>query len=262
MKKIIVYLSLFAASWLLMIACKKETKLTADFSTTENSAFLRVIQASPYFRNVFNAPDSFNVYVNSAKVNASFLTYASIFPASGTNNGYIAVTPGLQQIKMSIHGFTTGKPDSTQLINFTKVFLTGQYYTLLVTDSIKSLRDSSQMFLLDKYTTPTLGNYSLRFVHAVLNDTLGMNVDIFSTRRNGNIFSNIKPGTVSGFSTLPYNTQLNDTLFVRRTGTLNNLTSINNIGFSNQRVYTLYYRGDAILTSGTKARLLTTYIHQ
>ena len=185
------------------------------------------------------------------------------------NDVFADIVDQFPRLKHILSNFGTEEEISTsiisqlnKLINFTKVFLTGQYYTLLVTDSIKSLRDSSQMFLLDKYTTPTQGNYSLRFIHAVLNDTLGLNVDIFSTRRNGNIFSNIKPGTVSGFSTLPYNTQLNDTLFVRRTGTLNNLTSINNIGFSNQRVYTLYYRGDANLTSSTKARLLTTYIHQ
>jgi len=260
MKKFSLYISLFTAGILLFSACQKETKTKADFTTTEGNAFIRVVHVAPSFRQVFNAPDSFNIYVNGAKVNSPFLTYLSIFPSPF--NAYFAVQPGLQQIKVSVHGFASANPDSTLITSFTKLFTTGQYYTLLVTDSIKSPRDSSQMFLPDVYSKPSPGNYSLRFVHAVWNDTTGKNIDIFSARRNANIYNNIKPGQILPFITLPYNTQLNDTLYVRRAGTLFNLSILNNIGLSNQRVYTLVYRGNGDLTTTNKARSLGAYLHQ
>ncbi len=260
MKKINSYISLLVFGAIFFAACEKEAAKTADYTTTEANAFMRVVHVAPSFRKVFNAPDSFNVYVNDAKINGSFLSYASIFP--GTANAYFAVPAGLQQIKVSVHGFGTNKPDSTLLKNFTKVFTQGQYYTLLITDSINSSKDSAQMFLPDLYTKPTPGNFGIRFVHAVWNDTAGMNVDIYSTRRNANIYSNVKPGTITTFGTQPYNTQLSDTLYVRRAGTQFNLHTLNSASFGNQRVYTLVYRGDGNLTTTNKARSLAAFLHQ
>ncbi len=260
MKKITLYISCLALGVVtLFTACEKDTAKIAGFTTTEGNAFLRVAHAAPSFRSIFNAPDSFNVYVNGSKVNAPFITYASVFPT--TSNTYFAVAPGLQQIKISVHGFNSIQPDSTLITNFTKVFQAGQYYTLLITDSIKSVKDSAQMFLPDAYSKPSPGNYGLRFVHAVLNDTAGKNIDVFSTRRNANIYNNIKPGTITSFSSLAYNTQLNDTLYVRRAGTLFNLSSAV-FGAGNQRVYTIVYRGNGDLTTTTKARLMASFVHQ
>ncbi|MBI2273748.1 MAG: DUF4397 domain-containing protein [Bacteroidetes bacterium] len=262
MKKITLYTSLFAAAIMLFSACKKEADKTANFvASDESTAYVRVIHAAPSFRNIFNAPDSFNVYVNDIKMNAPFLTFGSVFPASTTAFGYVAVQPGLNQFRVNIHGFASASPDSTRLINFSKVFQAGEYYTLLLTDSIKSQRDSSQMFLKDAYTKPLNGNYGLRFVHAVWNDTAGKTIDVFSARRNANIYTNIKPGQISTFNSLAANTQLSDTLYVRRSGTLINLAQLNGVSFANQRSYTLFYRGNGDLATGTKARALATYLH-
>ncbi|MCA6452429.1 MAG: DUF4397 domain-containing protein [Chitinophagaceae bacterium] len=261
MKKITLYTSLFAAGILMFSACKKQADKTANYTLSdESTAYVRVVHAAPSFRQIFNAPDSFNVYVNDIKMNAPFLTYGAIFP-SNASFGYVAVQPGLNQFRVNIHGFASASPDSTRLINFTKVFQAGQYYTLLMTDSITSGRDSSQMFLPDAYTKPLNGYYGLRFVHAVWNDTTGKTIDIYSARRNANIFTSVKPGEIKTFNSFASNTQLSDTLYVRRSGTQITLSQLNGVSFANQRSYTLVYRGDGNLATGTKARALATFLH-
>lgn len=259
MKKILLYTTLLVAGVVTFIACKKQADITAVYSTTDDQAFVRVIHASPFFRQVFNAPDSFNIFINNAKVNGPLITYAGQFPLPGTAFGYIAVPQGLVNLKLTVAGRVT--PDSIPLTLFTKVFTKGQYYTIIVTDNIKSANDSSKIILQDNYTKPGNGNYSVRFVHAVLNDTAGLNIDVYSTRRNANIFNAIKPGQIVNFQTLPYNSQLSDTFYVRRAGTLQTLaTSIGSLG--NQRAYTFIYRGNGDLTTGAKARVLSSYLHQ
>ena len=260
MKKILSYSILLAAGLMLIAACKKQADIKADFVTTGDNAFVRLIHVSPSLRQVFNAPDSINIFINNAKVNGPLITYAGLFPASGTNYGYFAVPTGLVHIKLTVAGIVN--TDSIPLTSFSKVFTKGQFYSIIVTDNIKAANDSSKMILQDIYTKPNPGNYSIRFVHAVLNDTADKNIDVYSARRNANIYNNIKPGEIVNFRTYPYNSQLNDTLYVRRAGTLQNLATVNGASFGNQRAYTLIYRGNGDLTSGAKARMLASYLHQ
>lgn len=268
MKKITLYISLVAAGIMVFAACKKEAERTADYELSTDKAFLRVIHASPNFRAVFSQPDSFNVWVNGGKINSPFLTFGSISPQSTTGDGYVAVTPGLQQIKLSVNGFASTAPDSTQLINFTKVFNTGQYYTLLVTDSIKNLKDSVQMFIRDSFPKPLPGNISLRFIHAVWNDTTGKTVDFFSYARNATIDKlGSKPGYIGAFSSYAVNPSIADTIYVTRAAPAGTPLSQRIVLAKGsflpqaQRAYTIYFRGDANLTTGTKARSLAAYLH-
>lgn len=266
MKKIMLYTCLFLLGAGCMVSCKKNTDMVAPYdAATDATAYLRVIHASPYFRQQFNVPDSFNVYVNGNKMNAPFLTYGSIFPGTSTNNGYVAVSPGLQQIRISVNGFASASPDSTQIINFTKVFTNGQYYTLFLSDSLKFYPDKA--FLSDAFTRPLNGNVNVRFIHGVLNDTLGKTVDIYSYARNTTVFANIPAGLVTPFNALGFNVGVPDTFYVTRNapaGTLlANRIILAKMAFSptNQRSYSLYFRGDANLTTGTKARSLSSYLH-
>ncbi len=262
MKKILSYIILLTGGMLVFSACKKESNIKAEYTSAEESAFVRVIHASPFFRTVFNAPDSINLFVNNAKVNSGMITYAGVFPASGSNFGYFAVQPGLVNVRLSVAGVVN--PDSIALTTFSKVIQKGQYYSIILTDNIKSANDSAKIFIPDVYNKPSNGNYSIRFIHAVLNDTVGKNIDIFSARRNANIYNNIAPGQIVNFSSFPYNSQVADTFYVRRAGTLQNLAiTTSSVGFfGNQRAYTFIYRGNADLTSGTKVRALVPYLHQ
>ena len=249
----------FAAGAMVLMACKKEYDTTATFNTTEGNTYIKFIHVAPTFRQVFNKADSFNIFINNAKVNGTFLTYNGVFPSSN-NYGYISVPAGLQQIKLSVAGVVN--PDSIQIVNFTKIFQANQKYTVMVTDNVAATNDSAKIIVPDTYTKPNPGNYLLRFVHAVWNDTAGKTVDIYSTRMNRLIGTNLAPGAVTNYITLPYNSQLNDTLYIRRFGTTFNLATLNGASFSNQRAYTMYYKGDGNLTTGTKTRSIATYVHE
>ena len=251
----IVAFAYFSCTFLLSCTRDFGTKAPAEQGAR---AYLKIIHAAPSMAKIFTLnKDSFNVFVGGNKVNGTVMTYNSFFPSTAIL--YSAVQPGTYMIRLSLNSSTT--PDSSTFTSFSRTFVAGQYYTLLLTDSIKSLRDSSQIFVNDIYTVPQTGYYNMRFIHAVLNDTVGKTVDIYSTRRNSNIYTAIKPGTITAFTALAYNAQLNDTLYVRRTGTTFNLAPLLASTFSNQRVYTLCYRGDSAST-GTKARGLVTYLHR
>lgn len=262
MKRILSYTALLAVGIVAFSSCKKEAERTATFTNTEGKAFIRVIHAAPSFRQVFAAPDSINIFVNNIKVNGALITYGGMFPASAsTGFGYIAIPAGLQNVKLTVAGRVN--PDSIALATVSKMVQAGERYSLIITDNIKAAKDSSKMLLPDNIPTSSVGNFRLRFVNAISNDTAGTSVSIFSTRRNANIFNNVVPGQVVDFQSLPYNTQLNDTLYVRRPGSTFNLATLNGVSFSNQRAYTMVYRGfGGVVSTGTKGRNLVTYLDQ
>jgi Domain of unknown function (DUF4397) len=259
MKKYSYYIVLAAALLSVLYACKKKVEWKSTYDTVSDKAMLRIVHASPHFKDVVGQKDSFNVYVGGVRVTTPSLTYNSIFPNSNTNT-YIAVEPGTKEIRLSIPG-TVNNPDSLTILTLTKTMLAGQKYTFLITDSVKSTRDSSQIWVNDVFSNPNPNFYGLRFINAVLNDTAGTMVDIYSVRKNSTIFTKVKPGAFVNFQNLPYNPQLNDTLYVRRAGTTFNLAPAAVLGAANQRAYTIIYKGDGDLATGTKGRSLTGYVH-
>lgn len=261
MKKVLSYAALLAAGMMTIIACEKQADKTATFTSAQDMAYVGVIHASPNFRQVFNAPDSINVFVNNNKVNAGLITYGSVFPNAATAlSGYFAVTPGLQNIKLTVAGRVM--TDSIPLATMSKIFTKGQKYSLIITDAIQNNRDSSKMLLPDVYSKPNTGSFNLRFVNAISTDTAGAMVSVYSTRRNAHIFNSVAQGGVVNFQSFPYNVQLNDTLYIRRPGSNYNLDTLNNVSFSNQKTYTLIYRGDGRTNVGAKARILVPYLHE
>ena len=257
-----------AGSLFSMNSCKRDFTLKSSTQSTDGTALLKIINASPNFRSIYNAPDSFNVFVNGTKVTGFtpggsgnyILTYGAQFPTVSSGYGYISVPPGTDDIKLTLGGVINA--DSIPVATFTKTLLPNASYSFIITDSIKSPRDSSQIFVQDVFTQPNPGFYNLRIIHAVLNDTAGKLIDIWSTRTNRNLAINLKPGAVTAFAQLPYNQLLTDTFYVRRSGTAINLAFLNSASFSNGRTYTLLYRGDGNLSTGTKAKGLVTYVHQ
>lgn len=241
-----------------IVACEKEIKYIAQKISPANKAYIKIVHAAPSFRNVFNTRDTFHVYANGDKINATFLTYTSAFP-SATGNGYLAIDPGDLTLKLFTPGVLVG--DSVEVATFSKTVEAGNYYSFIITDSVKLSRDSSQIWLRDNFETPPQNLYGLRFVHAAMNDTVGKRVDVFSARRNGNIFSNYAPGQASSFTNFPFNSQIPDTIIVRRSGTTMELARINNITFGHTRVYTLVFRGNVAVT-GTKGKALTYYVNK
>jgi hypothetical protein len=257
MKKYLLIAALFAP--VVFIACDKTYTKVANYQLAgPDMAYLKIVHVSPSFRQLFNNnPDTFNVYLNTTKLTAPALSFNSIYPGTSINT-YMAVTPGTSQIRFSLPG--TVNPDSLTLYTIPKTLVAGKSYTLFITDSIMSARDSSRLLVEDAFTTPATGYVNFRFVNAVVNDTAGKTVDVFSYARNANIFSKIKPDSATTFLSFGFNAGVADTLYVRRTGT-NQVFSKVLVSPANQRTYTLVYKGDGNLSTGTKARTLIGFVH-
>jgi hypothetical protein len=254
-----------------LVSCNRDYEAAAPYQTPTGTAYLRIVHAAPYFGRIFNVNDSFNVMVGGTKISGylpgsnPYLSYGATYPLSSTLYGYVTVPAGEQEIKLT-SGVTN--PDSVTIRKFTKVLAADTYYTLMVTDSINSDRDAAQIFVRDSVTTPTIGYFNLRFIHAVVDDTAKAaqktvdTIDVFSSRNNRNIYTKITPGTTTTFSQFAFNAQVADTLYVRRTRSTVNLATLNNVSFANQRTYTLFFQGDGNVTTGSKARSLATYVHK
>lgn len=240
-------------------SCKQDTSHVIANSNLYQ-AYLKVIHASPGFTKVFNAPDNFNVIVGgiTGQRLVSAFTYGSAFPASTFNlDTYAAVPSGSQDIRLVLKGAVN--IDSITVATIPQNLAPGNYYTLVITDSITTTPTYSKIFTQDIFAVPTAGTYFLRFIDAVMNDTVGKKVDVYSFRAKANIFSSISPGGVTSFNSIAWNS-VSDSFSIRRSGTTFELARLNTVSFTNnQRVYTLLYRGDGTLTTGTKARGALVY---
>lgn len=256
-------------------ACKKKYDWVAQQDMMDNTkAYFKFVHASPSFRLIHGTQDTFHVYVNNKKITSAPLSFNGMWPyavnASTTNitATYTMVEAGANTIRLAIPGKTT--PDSATAFTITKDLEAGSRYTFLLTDSAKMDRDSSKIFVGDGLgeVAPLTGYINLRLIHAVMNDTAGMTINLFSYARNANVMTNIKPGTTTLFSRLTYNPGVPDTFYVRRNNaTANVLAKIPfnaanvSSGSLDQRTFTLYYKGDGTLATGTKGRALGAYIN-
>ncbi len=239
MKKNITILLLVVCSLGLIWSCNKDLELHYGLVPTANLAFIKVIDASPNFRAILKGADSFNIYVNNAKVNGNFFTYAGQFPSTGSTAGlYAAIPSGAQSIRVTVNGKVT--PDSITLLTLTKVTNAGGYYSLIITDSILTANETKQMWLTDQFALTDTLHYSIRFVDAVMNDPAA--VDVYSYRQGRNIFSAVAPGSATTFQLQNYTIQA-DTLSIRTTGTTTEITRVTSAILSRMRAYTLLYRG-------------------
>jgi hypothetical protein len=255
------YISLIILSCVigLIWSCKEKLELVSPTSSPDGLAYIKIAQFSPNFRQVFNNRDSFNIYANAVKLNGTFLTYGSFFPSAA--NLYAAVPAGTTALRITLNGVTT--PDSLTLATVTKDLTAGAYYSFILTDSVLKTTESRQIFLQDNFARTDTNHFTIRFVHAVLNDTLGKNVDIYSLRLAANIFTNIAPGTTTPFISEPYNF-ISDTLIVRRAGIAFELARLSTVALpiGRERAYTLIYKGNAANTTAPKGRSLVYYANQ
>lgn len=247
----------------LILACEKEKDITAPWNEAgadADVARLRIVHASPNFRNLTGVPDSLNIFANGQKINAARLTFGSAFPSISPNN-YATLPPGSYDLKISVGGVvnTDSIPVATIRVNL----LAKTNYSFIITDSVlRATRDSSRIFVRDSFPEIRNGRIGLRFISAWTDTAVVFRgVDVWSTRRNNNLYSNVMPGTTTSFSTQPF-IDLSDTLIVRRAGTTTEIARLNNIVFANTRAYTIFLRGSSELSTGLKARTLTWYTNK
>lgn len=279
MKKSILIVTLILSALLIELSsCKRDYTLLDPVQTTEGTSYIALIDASPNFAAIYGEPDSFNVFINGKKITGfqpgtkpPFMTFGATFPSTTTGFGYVAVPPGPQTIKLYVSGVNSA--DSILITTFNKVFEPNKQYTFMLTDSILSPIESSQIFVQDVYTfPPTTGYYNLRFINAVANDTAS--VDFYSYAMNSVIYSDISPLGVTAFTQIGSNAQTTDTLYVTRHDhaadlakvPLSGRTILAKMAFQagNQKSYTVYYRGDfnILNTKDIKYRSLSFYRHE
>jgi hypothetical protein len=84
----------FVAVTVSNFSCKRDYSLVATNKTTGGTSYLAIVHASPNFRNIFNMPDSFNVFINGDKISgfnpgtaSPFMSYGATFPPNSTGFG-------------------------------------------------------------------------------------------------------------------------------------------------------------------------------
>ena len=246
-----------------LVACNKDITYVAEPVSSSSNAYIKFLHLSPSLATITGQADNvtlLNLDLKSntySKITGTPLAYERYFPT--TTNAYATIPTGLQTIKFSLAAVK--QKDSIELFLKKVQIDAGKYYSFIITDSVKSQTNSKAMFLQDDLLTLGASQIGMRFVHAIWNDTAAKNIDIFSRRNNATIFSARSAGSATTFIPLNYFTT-NDTLIVRRAGTTFALASLNGVGFTPGRNYTIVYKGNgAVTTTTAKPRSLLIYGH-
>lgn len=216
----------------LVVSCSKSNKdPQPQFSDLNNSSLVQVFIATVNAsRNV--------VLIDGKRVSRPTLASGLSFPTSvypSTNTGYAFAVPGGLRafLIQDTLAATTQKP-----LAFSANMEVGKNYTVFMYDTITSPK---QLTVETPIEIPADGSARIRFANFIYDANAVPAVDVFSTRRNQTLFTNINRTEVTSF--IPTPSVLNDTLIVRETGTVNELTRVTGFNPAKQRSYTLVYRG-------------------
>lgn len=205
------------------------------------------------------------VYMDGLPLTGSLLSTGSVFPGTG----YGALIPGGLRSFMVRDTLST----STQVpLVFTQNLSAGQNYTMFVYDTITSPR---QVTVPTRIVDPADTTARIRFANFVYSPVEVPAVDIFSVKRNANIFTNVPLTGVTDF--IPIASALTDTFYVRTAGSGTNLqnwsatpapgTFVNIQAVltpTQKRSYTLIFRGGfrATTTTNTTVRSLSVMVNR
>ena len=232
----------FSAAALLLAGCEKvEERLLQEDLDVSDKGYVAVYNGS--LNSVRN-----NLFVDGTATTglAGTFGYGSLFP--GTVFG-VAVDPGQRTfIVRDTLASTTQTP-----ITVSANVAAGSKYTIFTYDTLT--RTKARIVETSIVITDSS---RVRLVNLIFSTTPVPNIDVFSVRRNANIFTNVAPEQITGY--IPYSSFRTDTLYVRATGTTVNLTPILTFSATPRRSYTLVFRG-RYQTTGTTgvARLLSVF---
>lgn len=205
-----------------------------------------------FYNSIVNSSRNY-VYADNIPVTGSITSFttAALFPA--VSPSYFMLDAGSRTILVKDTLVTTLQVP----LEVKSTFEAGKYYTLIAYDSLTSPK---MLSITDNIQLPTDTTSRLRFVNVVYSTTPVSNVDIYSFKRQANVFTNISIGQATDF--VPYASALSDTLQIRTTGTTTSLAQLNSVVLTQKRSYTIVFRGSYKTTAGTLARagnLITTY---
>ena len=217
---------------LLFLSCKKEVgkevaKENTDFS---NSAIIQVYNAS--VPSAATDPRRNYVYVDGNPITGARIDFGSFFPSSSTG---AAITGGFKQFLIKDTLSASTQPP----VSFSETFQAGKSYTIFMYDTFTAIKQKTVQTIIQ---IPADTTSRVRFANFVYHPTAIPGIDIFSTRRNGFVATNLLPTQVTDF--IPYASSLSDTLFVTESGNLSNkLDTLAGFNPTRKRSYTLIFRG-------------------
>lgn len=225
----------------LITACKKtfdeKVSQVRDFST---SSMVQV------YNGTVSASRNF-IYVDTKPINGSSLTFGGVFP--GTGYGFNVPSGSSSFLIKDTLSTATQSP-----LNFTPTLEAGKKYTIFMYDTITAAK---QKTVETEIVVPADTSSRIRFANFVFSQGAVPAVDIYSTKKMQNIFSNVNFTDVTAF--IPFPSGLSDTLMVREAGTTTNLAVMNGINPTAKRSYTLVFKGRYETTSGSIARSLSVF---
>ena len=231
------------ASMIMLAACEKEYKsILTEETNLGNTAFVK-------FHNAIINSNRTYIYSDMVPLNGATIAYGGLFPSLSPS--YTALAAGTRAIAIR----DTLAPSTQYPISFNAPMTAGTFYTIFAYDSLnapqyKVIQDNIQVF------NDTAAR--VRFANFPFSTTAMPNVDIFSQKQQANIFTNISTAAVTDF--ISFSANISDTLYVRPTGTTNNLTQLNGLVATAKRNYTVIFRGSYRSTTGTAARTLTSFL--
>lgn len=222
-------------------SCEKEySTFLTEQTDLRNKALIKVHNAT------LNATRNY-VLVDDKSVTGAGLAYGGLFPSVSY---YSAIEPGTRSITIrDTFPTTTQRP-----VTVSQAFDANANYTIFTYDTLTNTR---ALVVKDDIQQVNDTTARIRFANLVYSRVAVPAVDIFSIKRQANVFTNVNPATVTAW--IPYAADLSDTLFVRATGTTTNLTQLNGLLPRQKRSYTVVFRGVYQLTTGTNARILSSF---
>lgn len=227
-----------------LMACDKEFT-----PTIQTDAAFKTKAQLKFYNGIIGSNRTF-IYADRMPLVGAPVAYGAAFPT--VSPSHFVLDAGLRNILIR----DTLVPTTQVSVNNDILMQENGYYTAFAYDSLNNakLKVVSDQIGMPVYDTTA----RLRFANFPYSTAAIPNVDIFSVKRNANVFTNISTTTVTDF--IPYASALSDTLYVRATGTTSNLTALNNLNLLPKRSYTVIFRGSYRATSGTNARTLTSFL--
>ena len=187
------------------------------------------------------------ITMDANRVNVPGMAYASFFPASP--NTSFGVPAGLRAFNIIDTLLTTTQPPLT----FAENFSAGNFYTIFLYDTLNAIK---QKTVLTNIVVPDDTTARLRFANFIYSPNAIPNVDVFSYRRNANVWTNVPAKEVTEY--IPYQSGVVDTFYVRETGTMTQLAKSAVGSFTAKRSYTAIFRGSY---RAPASRTVSTFIN-
>ena len=255
--------SFVIASSLLAVSCVKQTgkEVATEQTDFSNKAFVQVFNSS------INTTARNYVYVDGNPVNGASVAYAASFPATSTP-AYFSVNSGIRAFLIRDTLVGSVQPP----MSFAENFEVLKYYTIFMYDTSTLVK---QKTVINNIIIPADNTARLRFANFAYSPVaLPAAFDIFSVKRNANVFTNVSLTEVTDY--IPYTAALTDSFYIRLTGTTTNLQNfvpsttsppgafvniLATLNPTSKRSYTLIFRGGyrAITSTNGTVRTLSTF---